>query len=307
MGAQRATAGSEDGDWHLDHRLGGSGDNRPPSAVACHVDHLIARLASGSRGLVTRARLLDAGLTPRQIERRLASGHLHPLHRGVYAVGHTALPPFARELAALLACGPTAHLSHRTAAVAWYMLPPAPGPIHVTVSGSHRRGPVGVHLHRTTRPDATQRDGLPLTSALRTLADLASTGSPELDRAVNEAIIRRLATPDELRRFTPDAATPTRSEAERRLLALIRRAGLPRPETNVRVSGHEVDALWKAQRLVIEVDGYAFHGSRAAFERDRARDADLLAAGYRVLRVTWRQSTEQPEAVAARLGAALAR
>lgn len=217
------------------------------------------------------------------------------------------LQPFARELAAVLACGPTAHLSHRSAAVVWRMLPPASGAIHVTVSGSHRRGPQTVHLHRTTRPETTRRETIPVTSAVRTLTDLASTGSPELDRAVNEAISRRLATPEELRHLTPDSPTLTRSEAERRLLALVRRAGLPRPRTNVRVAGHEVDALWAAQRLVVEVDGYAFHASRTAFERDRRRDADLIAAGYRVLRITWRQIAEQPEALAARLGAALAR
>ncbi|CAA9536986.1 MAG: hypothetical protein AVDCRST_MAG30-4328 [uncultured Solirubrobacteraceae bacterium] len=253
-----------------------------------------------------RAQLLDAGLTSRQIERRLASGHLHALHRGVYAVGHTALPPFAHELAALLACGPTAHLSHRTAAVVWRMLPPAPGPIHVTISGSHRRGPATVHLHRTTRPEVTHREDLPLTSAVRTLTDLTATGSPELDRAVNEALVLRLVSAADIRHLVPQGPAPTRSEAERRLLALIAKARLPRPRTNVRLAGHEVDAHWPDQRLVVEVDGYAFHGTRAAFERDRARDADLLAAGQRVLRVTWRQITDQPEALAARLGAALA-
>ena len=286
--------------------MGGSGDNRPFAAFGCHVDHLIAGLAGDSRGLVTRERLLDAGLTRRQIERRLASGHLHALHRGVYAVGHIALPPFALELAAILACGVTAHLSHRTAAVAWYMLPPAPGLIHVTISGSHRRGPATVHLHRTTRPDITHREDLPLTSAVRTLTDLRKTGSPELARAINEALVRRLVSPGEIRHLMPDSPTPTRSEAERRLLALVARSRLPRPRTNVRLAGHEVDAHWPEQGLVVEVDGYAFHGTRAAFERDRARDADLLAAGQRVLRVTWRQITDQPEALAARLGAALA-
>jgi very-short-patch-repair endonuclease len=98
----------------------------------------------------------------------------------------------------------------------------------------------------------------------------------------------------------------TRSEAERRLLALIRRAGLPLPETNVRVLGHEVDVLWRRQRLVVEIDGFGVHGTRAAFERDRARDARMMAAGYRVLRVTWRQLEDEPEKVVALLAGVLA-
>ena len=101
-------------------------------------------------------------------------------------------------------------------------------------------------------------------------------------------------------------AGPTRSEAERRLLRLVERARLPRPETNARLAGYEVDALWRLQRLIVEVDGYAFHGGREAFEQDRRRDADLMVAGHRVLRVTWRQLTREPEAVAARLAVTLA-
>jgi very-short-patch-repair endonuclease len=96
----------------------------------------------------------------------------------------------------------------------------------------------------------------------------------------------------------------TRSQAERGLLELIRAARLPRPETNVRVERHEVDFLWRAARLVAEVDGYAFHGTRGAFERDRRRDADLQAAGWRVLRITWRRLAEEPEAVVATLARA---
>lgn len=98
----------------------------------------------------------------------------------------------------------------------------------------------------------------------------------------------------------------TRSEAERRLLALVRRADLPPTRTNVRIRGHEIDVLYEPQRLIVEVDGYASHGTRHAFEKDRRRDAELIAAGYRTMRITWRQLTQEPEAVAARLGAAIA-
>jgi very-short-patch-repair endonuclease len=141
----------------------------------------------------------------------------------------------------------------------------------------------------------------------------------ELERAVGEAYAQRLVRVADLkviaassrrgsaalRAVLVDSPSLTRSEAERRLLALTRRAGLPRPRTNVRVGGHEVDALWPDQWLIVEVDGYAFHSARAAFERDRLRDADLQAAGYRVLRITWRQLDGGSEALAARLGAAL--
>jgi very-short-patch-repair endonuclease len=98
----------------------------------------------------------------------------------------------------------------------------------------------------------------------------------------------------------------TRSEAERRLLGLIRKAGIPPPRTNVRIGRYEVDLLWRAERLIVEVDGYAYHSTRVAFERDRVRDAELQAAGFRVIRITWRQIVEEPLAVAARIARALA-
>jgi very-short-patch-repair endonuclease len=157
----------------------------------------------------------------------------------------------------------------------------------------------------------------------RTLLDLATvTSADDLARAVEEARVLRLVTDAGLRallaRHPRRAGTRallhalageprmTRSEAERRLLALIRRAGLPLPETNVRVLGDEVDVLWRRQRLVVEIDGFGVHGTRAAFERDRARDARMMAAGYRVLRVTWRQLEDEPEKVVALLAGVLA-
>jgi len=157
-----------------------------------------------------------------------------------------------------------------------------------------------------------------LTSPERTLVDLAATAAPDdLERAVNEAQVLRLLG----RGIGPDdrpghaalraalgahGTTVSSSEAERRLLALIRAAALPRPRTNVRVGRFEVDMLWPEQRLIVEVDGFAAHGTRAAFERDRVRDAELQARGYRVLRITWRQIEREPHAVVARLAAALA-
>jgi very-short-patch-repair endonuclease len=148
----------------------------------------------------------------------------------------------------------------------------------------------------------------------RTLLDLATRLSPhDLERAVNEALVQKLSTKQELNRLARrssalEAALAyepalTRSEAEDRLLALVRAARLP-PRTNVKVTRYEVDFLWPGERLTVEVDGFAFHSSRAAFERDRTRDADLQAAGYRVTRVTWRQLIREPEAVVARVAGA---
>jgi very-short-patch-repair endonuclease len=152
----------------------------------------------------------------------------------------------------------------------------------------------------------------------------AGLAGAELDRALEHALVGRLESRDSLLelldrhrggrgaralRTALDALVEprlTRSEAERRLLGLVRAARLPVPEANVRLAGHEVDLLWRDRGFVVEVDGYAFHGGRAAFERDRRRDADLLAAGHRVLRVTWRQIAAEPEALVASLATTLA-
>ena len=166
-------------------------------------------------------------------------------------------------------------------------------------------------MHNVPRA-ATSREGIPVTSPARTLLDLATHLShDQLARATEEAQIHHAISDHSLneqfsrypahrgaaRLKQAIAAEPslTRSEAERKLLELIRKAGLPRPETNVRIAGHEVDFLWREQRLVVEVDGYAYHGTRAAFERDRRRDTDLQLAGFRVLRPTWRRIADERE------------
>lgn len=248
---------------------------------------------------MTREVLLDAGVTRRQIERRLEAGRLHRVHRGVYAVGHPALPPLGAEQAALLAMGADAALSHTSAARVLGLLP-AGGPVHVTHWGRHRQGPAAIRVHRVATPPPTwTRDGMRITTPARTLADLTrAVDARTVVAATNEAQIRRLVP--------PPADGFTRREAERRLKALIRRARLPRPQHNARLQGYEVDVLWREHRLVAEVDGYAFHHTREAFERDRRRDTALHLAGYAVLRITWDRLTREPEAVVADLAAALA-
>jgi very-short-patch-repair endonuclease len=268
-------------------------------------DRAIAALAARQCGVVTTSQLAAAGIGRRSVAHRVAHGRLTQLHRGVYRVGPIDAP-YGREMAAVLATGGA--LSHHSAAAVWGFRPPHEGDVHITATGRTRRG---VRVHRSASLKAAVHLGLPLTTPTRTLHDLAPLlPQHDLDRAVEEAVIRGLAKPSELgtrpalRRATIAEPRLTRSEAERRLLKLIAAARLERPVTNVRVNGWEVDAFWPRHRLVVEVDGYAYHGNRAAFERDRRKDAALTAAGYRVVRITWRQIADEPHgtvAVLARL------
>lgn len=289
-------------------------------------DRRLAQLAGRQRGVVSPAQLRTIGLTGSATAHRIATGRLHRFVAGSLLVGHTVAPPLAAETAALLMCAPDPVLSHASAA-ALAGIHEVGDLVHVTIGRSGSSARSGVEIHRVSRLDPRDRtvlSGLPATTPARTLVDLASMLSEdELDTALERARATRIVRPAEiaaalkrarcrrgtgvLRRLLESRPTLTRSQAERRLLDLVRRAGLPRPATNVRIGRYEVDALWREQRLVVEVDGFAYHAGREAFERDRRRDADLHAAGYRVLRVTWRRITGEPEAVVATIAQALAR
>lgn len=265
--------------------------------VPRRADEAVVALARRQHGVVTSAQLLNAGVGPNALAAKVDRGWLKRLHRGVYLVGALETPQ-TKPAGALLATGPNAALSHRTAATIWGLLPPrAQDPIHITLLNANRRPRQGVTIHRAQALDTRTRHGLRLTSPAQTLRDIER--SDEYERAYNEAQVLRL-----IPRGQHDGMT--RSEAERELLALIRRAGLPLPHTNVKVRGHEVDLYWPAQRLVVEFDGWAYHSTRAAFERDRLRDADLQLAGERVIRVTHRQLTRRPEELVARFATGLA-
>jgi very-short-patch-repair endonuclease len=268
-------------------------------------DAAITRLARGQQGVVTTRQLEAAGLGRHAVAHRVANGRLIRMHRGVYQVGPIA-GPYGLEMAAVLATGGA--LSHHTAAGLWGFRAPHDGDPHVTVQGRDARSRAGLRVHRSASLNAAVHNGLPLTTPAKTLHDLAPLITQgELDRAVEEAVIRGLAKPEELttrpalRRATIEEPQITKSEAERRLRSLIRAARLPRPHTNIRVAGWEVDAFWPANNLVVEVDGFAYHGNRAAFERDRRKDAALVTAGYRVIRITWRQIVYEAHAVVALL------
>jgi very-short-patch-repair endonuclease len=282
-------------------------------------DAAIVALARDQHGLVHVRQLRGLRLDTRAIERRVARAWLVRRGAGVFQVGPIA-SPCAAEMAALLRYGAGSTLSDHSAAAQWE-LRARPALVHLTVrSGAAARPGVRLHRRRLPPADWTVHNGLRITTPARTIADVSpSLPAVELQRLIEEAQLRRLTTRVELETFSPrraalraalaahDEPRLTRSEAERRLLELVRAAGLPAPLTNAHVAGLEVDLLWREQRLVVEVDGYAFHGSRAAFERDRRRDARLLAAGYRVLRITWRQLAHEPERVIAVIAAALAR
>jgi very-short-patch-repair endonuclease len=267
-------------------------------------DAAVAALAARQQGMVTTRQLAAAGIGESAVAHRVANGRLTRIFRGVYRVGPVTAP-YGLEMAAVLATGGA--LSHHSAAALWGFRQPHDGDPHVTVAGDARSRP-GLQIHRSRSLDAAVHNGLPLTTPARTLHDLAPLlPQRELDRAVEETVIRGLARLEELttrpalRRATIVEPQLTRSEAERRLQELIRAARLPRPQTNMKVAGWEVDALWPAHKLIVEVDGFAFHGTRAAFERDRRKDAALTAAGYRVVRITWRQIVDEPHAVVALL------
>lgn len=290
---------------------------------------VIAEFAARQQGVVARAQLVAAGVARHRIEYRVKRGALEALHPGVYRVGPVS-GRYQREVAALLACAPHGVLSHRTAAALWGLLPEDPAePVHVTVGRGWRRLGAGVRVHRSAvlpRAEVREVAGMRLTSAARTLLDLAHSldarkleecvAQAERDGLADVADLRavlarhpRHAGSRALRSVMAQAGGPafTRSEAERRFLELLRRAQLPAPRMNARVRGLEVDASWSTARLVVEIDGRRFHSSPRSFEHDRRRDAILVAAGFRVMRVTWRQLLEEPEAIVARIAQALAR
>ena len=279
--------------------------------------------ARRQHGVISRRNRSRGRARPQWVRNRVRTGWLRTLHRGVYLVGPLETE-HTRLMAATLAAGPGALISHYPAAVLWEWRPPAEGPVDVTIPGRKARHRDGIRIHTATLhpQDITRRHHIPVTSAARTLLDLAATTTPnELDRALNEARLQHRVSSHSLneqfsryphhrgtaalREAIPQEPKLTRSEAERLMLDLIRKARLPTPEANVRIGGYEVDLVWREARLIAEIDGYAFHSSRRSFERDRRKDRDLQALGYTVLRFTWRELTAEPEAVVAAITRAL--
>jgi very-short-patch-repair endonuclease len=291
----------------------------------------IAAIAERQRGRVTRRQLLAAGISKSAIGRMISRGLLHPEHVGVYTVAHRTPVPFGRETGALLACGDRACLSHGSAGAVWGILEPDRGAVEVTIvacDSGRRRPEIEVHHSRDLAArDLRVHNGLPLTSPARTLLDLAGRlDRRSLERALDEAlvvrkIVSRSQILDILGRANGHAGASmlralmarrrnsaiTHSEAERRCLELIRKAGLPEPQTQVTIAGYKVDLLWPDHRVVFEIDGYGFHTSRLAFDRDRRKDAALKAAAYDPNRLSRDQVMFEPYLAIAAISAALTR
>jgi len=259
----------------------------------------VAALAARQDGVVSRAQLLRAGATAHDLDYAVRAGRLFVVHRGVYAVGHDRPPDRGRARAAVLASGPYAATSFDTAAALRRLTPSMPAVLHVSLTRGDRRSRPGLQIHHGLEPqEITLVGGIPTTTTLRTLQDL---GHP--DRLVREALARNLVRPEDL----PDhASNPTDNAFEDRMRALIARAGLPQPIAQYPFASYRLDFAWPGLKVAVETDGWGTHGRRAAFEDDRAKDAMLLAAGWRVLRVTWRRLAREPLLVAAQLAAVLA-
>jgi very-short-patch-repair endonuclease len=265
------------------------------------------------------------------IEVRIRAGRLHPLHAGVYAVGHSAISRQGRWLAAVLASGPAAVLSHLSAAALWGIRPNSRSRIDVTVP--HRsRSSDAIHRHLSVLPEdeRTVVDGIPVTSAPRTIFDLAATSTiDQVESAIRQSEYRRLydrlSLVDLVERYPGRGgvrrlrvaltrvemlpAGRARSPLEERFLPFLRRYGLPRPRLNAWITVGEkrfqVDCRWPGTRQAVELDSWEAHGTRSAFREDRARDRILGAAGYSVTRISWAQLDDEPEAVASDLRALL--
>jgi very-short-patch-repair endonuclease len=275
-------------------------------------------LVKAQHGVLARGQLLELGFSAEWIRHRLATGRLHRVWRGVYAVGRPQLTQPGRWMAAALACGPDAVLSHTSAAALWEIRARPEREIHISVPARTRHHHQGLVVHRRSTLDedeVTRHHGIPTTTLVVTLIDIAPTLTrDQLEAAVNEADKRGLTTPDQLRatldevlprpgtatlRRTLDEHTFTRTDShlERRLLRLVRQAGLPKPLTQQHVNGHRVDFYWPNLKLVVETDGLTYHRTPAQQAADRLRDQAHTAAGLTTLRFTHAQVVHDPDHV----------
>lgn len=279
-------------------------------------------MAERQHGVVSVRQLLGPlGYSRSAVSRAAASGRLHRLHWGVYAVGHKKLSPHGHCLAAVLACGPNALLSHLSAAWLWGISSSSPTPFHVTGPVRRRpRLPVRIHHSQILEPvDRAVVDGIPTTALARTLLDVAATAPRRLPRLLDLAEQRALfdlVAVEELmaragghrgvgplkralRIYIPSDLTF--SELERRFLAAIRRTGLPSPSANVSVDGYMLDVYWPELSFAVELDVYETHGGHASFESDRLRQEELKLRGVEMIRITGPRFDADPDEVVDRL------
>jgi hypothetical protein len=303
-----------------------SGDNSRYTRVISHaIDAAMAAMAAKQHGNITRPQLLDLGMDDDAIRRRVKAGRLFRVYPGVYAVGRPPITPLERASAAVLACGSGAALSHASAMVLWGYWRQWDVPFEVTVVGDRR--PKGIRVHRSTTltwRDMTKQLGIRVTTPGQTLLDMSPRlNDKSLKRQVNNALHSLWLTEDQLaetlaRHGTAPGAkriakligidpTPTRSGWEDDFPAFCQAHGLPTPIMGQPLHGYIVDALFPAERVIVELDSLEFHMGAIPFEEDRDRDADMLARGYVTVRITWERIEQRPEREARRLHAILAR
>jgi hypothetical protein len=263
-------------------------------------DRQIAAIATRQHGVVTLEQLRGAGIDKYGVRDRVRTGRLYRLYRGVYAVGHRSLSWRGRWLAAVLAAGDGAVLSHASAAALWEFLRPFSGPTHVTVAAAVRRkARPGLRIHRSrtiTPRDITRRHGIAVTTPARTIEDIRDEVEPYLfRRALRQAELAGFRVPQLGR------VKRTRSDLELLFLGLCEDHGLPRPLVNHRVYGHCVDFFWLEQRLAVETDSWDYHRGSVAFEDDHDRDLTLRAHGITTRRYTGDQLEAASDAVVADL------
>jgi very-short-patch-repair endonuclease len=294
------------------------------------IDGEIARIAAAQHGVISSRQISELGISPRAVRDRVASGRLHRIHRGVFAVGHPKLTREGRWMAATLAGGPGSALSHR-AAGAHHGLRAWNGVADLIVP-SWRASTPAVRFHTVVLPpdEVSIVDGIPTTTVPRTIFDLASVLDRHgLEQIIREAEVRRLADPLSLpdliqrhpgRRGVTDlravlgelsvGAGITREELEARFARFLDSRSFRRPERNaaLTIGGRIVvaDCLWRRERLIVELDGHAVHSRPAQIDADKERDRKLMLAGWRVIRITWRHLHEHPEKLAADLRGLLA-
>ncbi len=291
-------------------------------------DAVVAKLAGVQRTIVSHEQLVARGYGRRVIAHWVGRGRLTSVFHGVYSVVRGELPPLAREQAALLACGDGAFLSHQTAAFVWGFRKTAPATVEVSVVGRPCSSRDGICVHRIRAIDDREvrhHEGLSVSSPARAVLEVAAVAPAELPGVIDAGLALRILDRRELERVLarnrpcrgagrlaaivgdPDAMALTRSKRERAFFRLIRQAGLPLPETNVKFGRYEADFLWRRERLVVEIDGYNYHTGPAVFSRDREKDLVFKEAGLDVLRFTGDHVLQRPTMVLVRVAQTLAR
>ena len=291
-------------------------------------DEAVTRIAGGQRDLVNTQQLRGCGLDKDAVARRVGAGWLRLVFQGVYSVGSGELPPLALEQAALMSCGKATFISHRSATFVWGMRKGPPPEVEVSVVGPGCRERKGIRVHRIQTIDTEglrKHEGLWVSSPARAVLEVAAVGTrDELTDVIDAGLALRRFTPKDLKALLArhrgrrgagrlaevladdTAMAISRSRAEKALLRLIRDAGLPLPNTNVKFGRFEADFVWREQRVIVELDSATYHSGPGVFQRDREKGLVFRSAGYDVLRPTRRHVIEEPARVLVLLAQALA-